>query len=82
MKKIKTEWCENFIKAQFTKHHHYQGKNAGIEVSYFWKKAEDSGLWEKGTYRSPMSEALERLTKVENILDDEGNFCYNVFRIK
>lgn len=82
MKQIKTEWCENFIKAQFTKHHAFPGKNAGIEVNCFWKKAEDSGLWERGTYGSPMSEALNKLIKVETILDDDGNFCYNVFRMK
>lgn len=51
-KEIKVEWCENFIKARFTKHHAFPGPNAGIEVNCFWKMAEASGLWERGTYRA------------------------------
>ena len=81
MKAIKVEWCENFIKAQFTKHHAFPGLNAGIEVGCFWKKAEASGLWERGTYGSPMSVALSNLTKVETISDDDGNYCYTVFKL-
>ncbi|MGM9639736.1 MAG: hypothetical protein ACI3V3_00045 [Faecousia sp.] len=81
MKQVKVEWCENFIRAQFTKHHAFPGPNAGIEVSCFWKSAEASGLWERGTYGTPMSEALSRLTKVETVQDDEGHFLYNVFRL-
>lgn len=34
-KEIKVEWCENFIKARFTKHHAFPGPNAGIEVNCF-----------------------------------------------
>lgn len=82
MKQVKVEWCENFIKARFTKHHAFPGSNAGIEVGCFWKMAEASGLWEPGTYGSPMSEALAKLTKVETIHDDRGNFLYHVFRLK
>lgn len=81
MKNIKIEWCENFIRAAFTKHHAFPGPNAGIEVNLFWKMAEDSGLWERGTYGTPMSEALSNLTKVETVHDDNGNFCYNVFKL-
>lgn len=81
MKEIKVEWCENFIKAQFTKHHGRPGPNAGIEVGCFWRKAEASGLYERGTYGSPMSVALSNLTKVETVLDDEGNYCYTVFKL-
>lgn len=77
----KVEWCKNFIKARFTKHHAFPGKNAGIEVGYFWKMAEASGLWERGTYGTPMSKALEELTKVESILDENGNYLYSVFRL-
>ena len=50
MKQVKVEWCENFIRARFTKHHAFPGPNAGIEVNCFWKMAEASGLWERGTY--------------------------------
>lgn len=60
MKIIKVEWCENFIRAAFTKHHPFAGPNAGIEVGYFWKLAEKSGLWERGTYGSPMSKLCRR----------------------
>lgn len=80
-KEIKVEWCKNFIKARFTKHHAFPGKNAGIEVGCFWKMAEASGLWKRGTYGTPMSKALEELTKVESILDENGNYLYSVFRL-
>lgn len=82
MKRIKVEWCENFIKAQFTKHHGRPGPNAGIEVNYFWKKAVASGLYESGTFGSPMSVALSNLTRVETVLDDRGNYSYTVFKLK
>ena len=81
-KEIKVEWCEEFIKAAFGKHHPFAGKNPGIEISCFWKKAEESGLWHKGEYGGPMSEALEKLTDVECVRDDNGHFCYAVFRMK
>ena len=81
MKQVKVEWCENFIRAQFTKHHAFPGSNAGIEVNCFWKKAEKSGLWERGTYGSPMIEALVNLTVVDSVHDDEGNVLFNVFRM-
>ena len=63
MKHVKVEWCENFIRAQFTKHHAFPGPNAGIEINCFWKMAEKSGLWERGTYGSPMTEALMAIEK-------------------
>lgn len=78
---IKVEWCENFIKAKFRKYCAFLGPNAGIEVGCFWKMAEAAGLWERGTYGSSMSEALSHLCKVEDVLDEEGNRCYSVFRL-
>ena len=81
MKQIQVGWCENFIKARFTKHHAFPGPNAGIEVNCFWKMAEASGLWERGTYGSPMSIALSNLTKVEIVSDEDGNYCYSVFKL-
>ena len=77
MKEIKVEWCENWIKATFAK---LPVKNGGIEVGLFWRLAEKAGLWVRGTYGSPMSEALGKLTKVETVSHD-GVFCYNVFRL-
>ena len=50
MKNIKVEWCENFIRAAFTKHMPPQLKNPGIEVNYFWTLEESAGLRERGTY--------------------------------
>lgn len=80
-KQIKVEWCENFIKAQFTKHHAFPGPDAGIEVGLFWDLAEAAGLWERDSYGTPMSDALERLTKVEIVRDDNGRYAYSVFKL-
>lgn len=76
MKKIKVEWCENFIKSVF-----YKYKCKGIYTEHFWDLAEKSGLWECGTYGSPMSVALSNLTTVESVTDDDGNYLYTVFRL-
>lgn len=78
MKNIRVEWCENFIKSAFAK---IPFENGGIEVGCFWDMAEKSGLWVRGTYKTPMSEALEKLTKVETVSDEEGNFLFHVFRL-
>lgn len=78
MKQIKVEWCENFIKAVFRKH---VPKDGGIYTGCFWDMAEKSGLWERETYGTPMSMALEKLTKVEAVHDNEGNFLYDVFKL-
>lgn len=76
MKNTKVEWCENFIKKTFEKK-----QCTGIEVNCFWNMAERAGLGVRGTYGTPMSEALERLTKVETVSDDNGKFLYHVFRL-
>lgn len=78
MKNIKIEWCENFIKAVLKKH---VPEGGGIYTECFWDMAEKSGLWERGTYGTPMSEALQKLTKVETVLDEEGKYLYTVFRL-
>lgn len=79
MKNIKVEWCENFIKSVFEK---IPFENGGINTGLFWEKAEKSGLWVRGTYGTPMSEALEKLTIVDTVSDDNGKFLYHVFRLK
>lgn len=79
MKQVKVEWCENFVKAVFKKHVPGGG---GIYTGCFWSLAEKSGLWERGTYGTPMSTALVNLTDVETIHDKEGNFLYTVFKLK
>lgn len=43
--------------------------------------AEASGLWERGTYGSPMSMALGKLTKIETVYDKDGEFLFNVFKL-
>lgn len=78
MKQIKVEWCENFIKAVFKKH---VPEGARIYTGCFWDMAEKSGLWERGTYGTPMSQALENLTTVEAVQDSEGNFLYHIFKL-
>lgn len=78
-KTVKVEWCESFIKALFAKH--CDDRITGIETSCFWRLAEASGLWERGTYGTPMSTALEHLTKVEAVLDEAGKYIYSVFRL-
>lgn len=78
MKEIKIEWCENFIKSAFRK---TQFENSGIETNCFWNMAERSGLWIRGTYGTPMSVALEKLTNVNIVSDDSENYLYSVFRL-
>jgi len=78
MKEIKVDWCKNWIKHTFKK---LPFENGGIEVNCFWGMAEKSGLWVRGTYGSPMSEALSELTHVETIQDKNGEFLYNVFKL-
>lgn len=82
MKKIKVEWCENFIRAAFTKHHPCPGPNAGIEINLMFKNAEAAGLWEQGTYGSPFSQALGNVCTVEAARDADGNFAYHFFKLK
>lgn len=79
MKNIKVEWCENFINAVFRK---YVPECGGIYTGCFWDMAEKSGLWERGTYGTPMSEALENLTTVGTAKDVNGNFAYYFFKLK
>lgn len=78
MKEIRVEWCKNFIKSFFEKHDIFDG---GVEAGCFWDAAERSGLWVRGTYGTPMSQALAELTVVESVHDADGNFLYHVFRL-
>ena len=82
MKNIKVEWCENFIRAAFTKHMPPQLKNPGIEVDYCWTLAERAGLWVRGTYGSPMSIALDNLCDEENIHNEDGTYLFSAFVLK
>ena len=80
MKQVKVEWCRNFIKSFFKKHCIPGG---GVETNCFWNAAEKSGLWERDTYGTPMSEALADLTTVESVNNCEtGEYLYSIFRLK
>lgn len=60
MNTVSTEQCEQFIKNLF-KDKHYKK----INVNVFWRKAELSGLWVRGTFDSPMTSAVLKLLKVK-----------------
>lgn len=79
MKNIKVEWCKNFIESVFKRHF---PEATGIYTGLFWDMAEKSGLWERGTYGTPMSKALSELTTIEAAKDANGNFAYHVFKLK
>lgn len=73
------ELCKDFIKEFFC------GafcKNGGVESGCFWNEAEKSGLWVRGTFGTAMSKALEEIAFVETVSDENGNFLYNVFKLK
>ena len=83
MNQIKVEWCENWIRAQFAKMPKCIDRAyAGIYTGLFWKNAEQSGLWVKGTYGSPMTQALENLCMVVDVVDEKGYCKYSVFKLK
>jgi len=77
-KAIKVEWCEEWIKSTFKKLPSFAN---AIERECFFRMAEAAGLYVRGTYGSPMSEALEKLTIVEAKHDEDGNFKYHVFKL-
>lgn len=81
VKEIKIEWCENFIRAQFKKHS--RGIECkGIEANLMFDMAAKAGLYEKGTFGSSFSQALENTVDCEPICDVNGNFAYHCFRLK
>lgn len=77
VKEIKIEWCENFIRAQFKKH-----QCKGIERNCMFDMAARAGLYEKGIYGSPFSQALANTVDCEAVQDVNGNFAYHCFRLK
>lgn len=83
MKQIKVEWCENWIRALFAKMPDFINKDyAGIYTRLFWEKAEKAGLYEQGTYGSPMTQAVTNLCMVVNVVDEQGYCKYSVFKLK
>lgn len=84
-KEVTVEACEEFIRSTFekiAKACRCDIGKAGIEVGVFWDEAEKAGLWERGTYGTPMSDALSKLAKVEARLNKEGEWRYSVFMMK
>lgn len=79
MREIKVEWCKNWIKHTFEKR---VPKGGGIEINCFWRMAEAAGLWERGTYGSPMSVALLDVCIVDSVSNDEGEYQFSVFRLR
>lgn len=79
MRKIKVEWCENFIKKTFAKLPDFA---TGIEIGCFWNMAEKSGLWERGTYNTPMTQALENLTSIKEVYGKDRKVSYYAFELK
>ena len=78
MKKVvKVEWCRNFIIALFTK----RPEMRGIETNCFFEYAERAGLYKKGTYGTPISDALGELTEVETV-SHNGKYSYSIFVLK
>lgn len=79
MRKIKVEWCENFIKKTFAKLPEFA---TGIEVGCFWNMAEKSGLLTRGTYNTPMTQALENLTSIKAVYGEDRKVSYYAFELK
>lgn len=78
-KEMYVELCKNFIKELFAEKCTNGG---GIESECFWKIAEESGLWVRGTYGTAMSDALNELAIVETVNNDNGEYLYTVFKLK
>lgn len=78
-KEIKVEWCENWIRAQFARLPEFAN---AFECNHFWKMASKSGLYEEGTYGTPMSKAIGNLCDIEFVYTQDGKFAYNTFKLK
>ena len=70
------------MKATFKKYIAFRGPEAGIERNLLFEKAAAAGLYVKGTYGSPFSEALDNMCTVHIGYDANGNFAYHFFRLK
>lgn len=60
MNMVSTEQCEQFIRNLFKENDYKE-----INVNGFWREAELSGLWVRGTFDSPMTSAVLKLLKVK-----------------
>lgn len=60
MNMVSTEQCEQFIKNLFKENDYKE-----ININGFWREAELSGLWVRGTFDSPMTSAVLKLLKVK-----------------
>lgn len=78
MKEIKIEWCKNFIAKTFAK---LPAGITGIETNCFFEMAEKSSLYVKGTYGTPMNNALSELVFVDTVFNANDEYAYSVFRL-
>lgn len=60
MNMVSTEQCEQFIRNLFKENDYKE-----INANGFWREAELSGLWVRGTFDSPMTSAVLKLLKVK-----------------
>lgn len=79
MKKVSVEQCREYIKKYFAERCMPGG---GVETNLFWKEAEADGVYEAGTYGSPMSQALLELVVVVDVANVHGEYAYSVFRLR
>lgn len=75
-RKILAKSCA-FITKQFIEH-----KCNGIECELLHRMGREALLVKEGEYGGPWSEALSYLCDVKSIQDMDGNWIYNVFRLK
>lgn len=54
----------------------------GIERECMFNMAAEAGCYTPGTYGSDFSRALSELCDVESVLNESGDWIYNVFRLK
>ena len=78
-KELQIKLCEDFIKEFFAEH---CMPNGGVETNCFFNEAEKNGLWVRGTYGTSISKALERITAVEPVYNNNYEYLYSVFKLK
>lgn len=73
----KITWCENWLKATFSK---LPEGITGIERNLLFKLAAKAHLYTEGTYNSEFSAALSNINaKTRTVHNDDGEFLYHVF---
>ncbi len=68
MRKIKVEWCENFIKARFTKHHPFQDRTLVSRSTGFGRWLRNLVFGNAAPMKSKMDECISICV---NLMDKE-----------